>query len=105
MKRSWRGCSTRTAPPPSDTGTNVWNTALLIGWDEPGGTYDHVPPGPVPPPDPSAPAGEFGFTFDRSGYRVPAIIVSPWVESGSVYNDEYRHTSLIATLAQDLGTR
>jgi phospholipase C len=21
---------------------NVWNTTLLIGWDEPGGTYDHV---------------------------------------------------------------
>jgi phospholipase C len=89
----------------SQSGTNVWNTALLIGWDEPGGTYDHVPPGPVPPPDPAAPAGEFGFTFDRSGYRVPAIIVSPWVEQGSVYNEEYRHTSLIATLrkAWDLG--
>jgi phospholipase C len=82
----------------SDTGANVWNTALLIGWDEPGGTYDHVPPGPVPPPDPSAPPGELDFTFDRSGYRVPAIVVSPWVESGSVYNEEYRHTSLIATL-------
>jgi phospholipase C len=84
----------------SETGANVWNTALLIGWDEPGGTYDHVPPGPVPPPDPSAPPGEFGFTFDRSGYRVPAIIVSPWVEPGSVYNEEYRHTSLIATLCK-----
>jgi phospholipase C len=35
----------------SPAGSNVWNTALLIGWDEPGGTYDHVPPGPVPPPD------------------------------------------------------
>ena len=89
----------------SETGANVWNTTLLIGWDEPGGTYDHVPPGPVPPPDPAAPAGEFGFTFDRSGYRVPAIIVSPWVEPGSVYNEEYRHTSLIATLRKtwDLG--
>jgi phospholipase C len=87
----------------SETGTNVWNTALLIGWDEPGGTYDHVPPGPVPPPDPSAPAGEFGFTFDRSGYRVPAIMVSPWVESGAVYNEEYRHTSLIATLRKTWG--
>jgi phospholipase C len=29
----------------SDTGANVWNTPLLIGWDEPGGTYDHVPRG------------------------------------------------------------
>jgi hypothetical protein len=25
-------------------------------------------------------------------------MVSPWVEPGSVYNQEYRHTSLIATL-------
>ncbi len=89
----------------SPSGTNVWNTALLVGWDEPGGTYDHVAPGPVPPPDAAAPAGELGFTFDRSGYRVPAIIVSPWVEPGSVYNEEYRHTSLIATLrlSWDLG--
>ena len=87
----------------SADGPNVWNTPLLIGWDEPGGTYDHVPPGPVPPPDPAAPAGELGFSFDRSGYRVPAIMVSPWVEPGSVHNEEYRHTSLIATLRKAWG--
>jgi phospholipase C len=87
----------------SESGTNVWNTALLIGWDEPGGTYDHVPPGAVPPPDPSTPPGEFGFTFERSGYRVPAIMVSPWVVPGSVYNEEHRHTSLIATLRKTWG--
>jgi phospholipase C len=87
----------------SPTGPNVWDTALLIGWDEPGGTYDHVPPGPVAPPDPAAPPGECNFTFDRSGYRVPAIMVSPWVESGSVFNDEFRHTSLIATLTKTWG--
>ncbi len=46
-----------------------------------------------------------GFTFDRSGYRVPAVVVSPWVAEGEVFNDEYRHTSLIATLREqwDLG--
>lgn len=89
----------------SPTGSNVWNTTLFIGWDEPGGTYDHVPPGPAVPPDPAAPAGQFGFTFDRSGYRVPAIVVSPWVEPGSVFNAEHRHTSLLATLREswDLG--
>jgi phospholipase C len=84
----------------SPEGSNVWNTALLIGWDEPGGTYDHVPPGPVPPPDPAAPAGQAGFRFDRSGYRVPAILVSPWIAEGAVLNDEYRHSSLIATLRE-----
>lgn len=89
----------------SPDGANVWNTALLIGWDEPGGTFDHVPPGAVPPPQPSAPAGQFGFRFDRSGYRVPAIIVSPWVEPGSVFNSEHRHTSLLATMREqwDIG--
>ena len=89
----------------SETGSNVWNTTLLIGWDEPGGTYDHVPPPSVPPPDPAAPAGQHGFTFDRSGYRVPAVLVSPWIAEGEVFNDEHRHTSLIATLREqwDLG--
>jgi phospholipase C len=84
----------------SSAGSNAFNTTLLIGWDEPGGTYDHVPPGAVPPPDDSAPPGEFGFRFDRSGYRVPAILVSPWLAPGSVFSDEYRHTSLIATLRE-----
>lgn len=87
----------------SETGANVWNTTLFIGWDEPGGTYDHVPPGPVPAPDASAPAGQFDFRFDRSGYRVPAIVVSPWVEPGSVYNEEHRHTSMLATLRERWG--
>lgn len=89
----------------SSEGSNAYNTTFFIGWDEPGGTYDHVPPGPVPPPDPRAPAGQCDFKFDRSGYRVPAIIVSPWVREGIVINDEYRRTSLLATLRKvwDLG--
>jgi phospholipase C len=85
------------------TGSNVWNTTLLIGWDEPGGTYDHVPPPAVPSPDAASSPGELGFAFDRSGYRVPAIIVSPWVAEGDVFNEEYRHTSLIATLREQWG--
>jgi len=62
----------------SEKGSNAFNTMLLVSFDEPGGTYDHVPPGPVPPPDPKAAEPQLGFAFDRSGYRVPAVIVSPW---------------------------
>ena len=82
----------------SPTGSNVYNTMLFVGFDEPGGTYDHVPPGPVVPPHPGAPPGQLGFAFDRSGYRVPAVVVSPWVPERTVCTDEHRHTSLLATL-------
>ena len=36
---------------------------------------------------------------------MPAIIVSPWIDEGTVINDEYRHTSLLSTLRKvwDLG--
>ena len=87
----------------AQVGSNVFNTTLFIGFDEPGGTYDHVAPGPVAPPDTLSSTGELGFKFDRSGYRVPAVIVSPWVAPSSVFTEEYRHTSLIATLREVWG--
>ncbi len=81
--------------------SNVWNTTLFVGWDEPGGTYDHVPPPPVDPPDDHE--GQLGFAFDRSGYRVPAVLISPWVPEETVENEEFRHTSMIATLRKVWG--
>ena len=57
----------------------------------------------MPPPVPSGGPGQLGFGFDRSGYRVPAIIVSPWVPARAVFSDEYRHTSMIATLRKVWG--
>ena len=87
----------------SPTGSNAYNTLLMITFDEHGGTYDHVPPGAVAPPDPAAPAGQMGFTFERSGLRVPAIAVSPWIGANTVINDEYRHTSVIRTLRERWG--
>ena len=47
--------------------------------------------------------GQLDFTFERSGYGVPAIMVSPWVDEGIVVNDEHRHTSMIATLRKVWG--
>ncbi len=84
----------------SERGSNAWNTLLVVTFDEHGGTYDHVPPPLVPPPDPGAPAGEMGFRFDRSGVRVPAIAISAWIPAQTVVTSEYRNTSVIATLRE-----
>ena len=84
----------------SSSGSNYLNTLLMVAFDEAGGTYDHVAPPPAPPPDPAAPAGQMGFTFNRSGQRVPAIAISAWIPQRTVVNDEYRHTSLIRTMRE-----
>ncbi len=43
----------------SPEGSNAYNTTFFIGWDEPGGTYDHVPPGPVHRPTRAHPRGRW----------------------------------------------
>lgn len=79
---------------------NVWNsTVLLIVWDEHGGIFDHETPPMVGHPDgfeSAAPA----FKFDRLGVRVPAVVVSPYVEQGKVDHTVYEHASIPATVAE-----
>ncbi|MFV0432917.1 MAG: alkaline phosphatase family protein [Leucobacter sp.] len=87
----------------SKQGSNYLNTALLITFDEHGGTYDHVPPPQATPPQKGA--GEMGFEFDRLGCRVPAVLVSAHVERGSVFSKEMHHGSLSATLSDRFGIR
>src|SRR5580692_524407 len=77
----------------SPRGSNVYNTLLMVNFDEHGGTFDHVPPPAAVPPVPGAPAGQLGFTFDRSGVRVPAIAISAWIPERTVVSAEYRNTS------------
>jgi phospholipase C len=84
----------------SPNGSNYLNTLLMVTFDEGGGTYDHVAPPPAPPPDPAAPAGQMGFTFNRSGQRVPAIAISAWIPERTVVTEEFRSTSLIQTMRE-----
>lgn len=56
-------------------------TLLVITFDEHGGTFDHWAPPPAVAPDGD---NQQGFDFKRYGVRVPAIFVSPWIESGTV---------------------
>jgi phospholipase C len=82
------------------TSSPQWsNMALFITWDENGGEYDHVPPGPACVPDTIAPilAGtDVGVQggFDRYGFRVPLIVVSPYAKKGYVSHNVYDHTSI-----------
>jgi phospholipase C len=77
------------------------NILLVIMYDEHGGCYDHVlsPQGAATPD--SAP-GQEGFKFDRFGVRVPMVVVSPYVQPGTVFRSNtstpYDHTSILATL-------
>ncbi|KAK3198354.1 hypothetical protein Dsin_021769 [Dipteronia sinensis] len=86
-----------------------WNEMLfLIVYDEHGGFYDHVPTPVtgVPNPDDIIGPEPFNFKFDRLGVRVPAILVSPWIEPGTVLHrpsgpeatSEFEHSSIAATL-------
>jgi phospholipase C len=89
----------------SKTGSNALNTVLLLTFDEHGGTYDHVPPPRAVPPSGKPEPGEMGFTFDRLGLRVPAIVVSAYTRAGSVIHDEMHHGSIIHTLCQQHGLK
>jgi phospholipase C len=73
------------------------NTLLVICYDEHGGTYDHVLPPKITPDGITDP--QSGFQFDRLGIRVPAIFISPWIDSGTLIHTQYEHASIPATVA------
>ncbi len=89
----------------SATGSNHLNTTLLVTFDEHGGTYDHVAPPPAVPPDGKGAPGQMGFTFRRSGVRIPTLAISAWIPERTVVTDTFRATSLLATMRErfDLG--
>jgi phospholipase C len=84
-------------------GRNWEKTLFVITYDEHGGCYDHTPPPPAVPPDPHRLSGQFGFAFDRLGVRVPTVVVSPYIEAGTVVNTLFDHTSIIKTITRRWG--
>ncbi|MBZ5677173.1 MAG: hypothetical protein LAP61_23255 [Acidobacteriia bacterium] len=84
---------------------DVWkSTILVIVYDEHGGLYDHVtPPAAVSPDgkiaqDPGENVAQIPpFDFKRLGIRVPAVIVSAYIDPGQIDSTVYDHTSVIAT--------
>lgn len=70
------------------------STVFIVYYDEHGGFYDHVPP-----PRIGHRTGD-GFQFDNMGPRIPAIVCSPLVKSGSVCHECFDHTSVLQLLAE-----
>ena len=103
------------------------HTMLIWVYDEHGGYYDHVPPPPAVPPDDvlggSVLASRNALTatlgrmrprlvegnenldqgprrYDRYGFRVPAVIVSPYARPGYVCSGTFDHTSVLKLLEE-----
>jgi len=70
--------------------SSAWdNSVYVISWDDWGGWYDHVPPPQV--------------DADGYGFRVPAIIVSPYARSGTIDNTTYDFTSILKFIEDNWG--
>ena len=76
-----------------------WEKSLLVVlYDEHGGFFDRKPPTRwVPNPD-GKDSTNPAFDFGRLGPRVPAVLVSPYIEKGQLDSTVYEHASLPATI-------
>ena len=76
----------------------AWPRTLLVWtFDEGGGYYDHVPPPPAVAPDDIPPLQLPMYDgFARYGFRVPAVVVSPWSRPDHVTSVVHDHTSILA---------
>ncbi len=90
---------------------DLWSsTVFILTYDENDGFFDHVPP-MTPPPGTldefvslHSPGGTPGGGLNiGSGFRVPAIVVSPWTVGGFVCSDPLDHTSALRFLEHFTG--
>jgi phospholipase C len=75
------------------------HTVLFLTYDEHGGYYDHVPPPAAIVPDgvqPILTSTDVPAAFDRYGFRVPTIVISPWAKPRYVSRITQDHTSITA---------
>ena len=91
----------------------VWeHTLFVVTYDEHGGCYDHctenLQSGSALTPDPSQPPKphQYGFQFDRFGVRVPTLLISPYIEAGSIHRAPldskypFDHTTIIKSVKE-----
>ncbi|MBK8942934.1 MAG: alkaline phosphatase family protein [Polyangiaceae bacterium] len=67
------------------------NVLFIVTYDEHGGFFDHVAP-------PKAADDRAAEGFDQLGFRVPSLIMGPYVRPGHVSSVQYDHTSIMKHL-------
>lgn len=74
------------------------DSVFILTYDEGGGLYDHVLPARETPPDNIAPklsSTDQPGSFNESGFRVPLIVISPWVKPSFVSHTTRDYTSML----------
>lgn len=72
-------------------------TLFIVTYASHGGFYDHVPPARIRH---EGPRDARYSPFETTGVRVPAIVVSPHVERGTVFHGTLDHTSILQLVAE-----
>jgi phospholipase C len=79
--------------------SSAWHDSIFIlAYDEGGGLYDHVPPFTVVPPDnvpPQLGPNDLPGDFTLSGFRVPLMVISPFVKPHFVSHTNRELTSIL----------
>jgi phospholipase C len=75
-------------------------SVLIITYDEHGGFFDHIQP---PPLITRQGHGERYDHFTTLGVRVPALIISPFVDEGRPFHGILDHTSILKLFAEKFG--
>lgn len=66
-----------------------WHSLFVLTWDDWGGWYDHVPPPQV--------------DSEGLGFRVPALMISPYAPAGSIDSTTYDFTSILRFIESNWG--
>jgi phospholipase C len=71
-------------------------TLFIITYDEHGSFYDHVAP-------PAVGAEETREEFRQLGFRVPSLVIGPYIKKNYVSHVQYDHVSFLSTITRRLG--
>ncbi len=79
---------------------NFRRGAMVVNYDEWGGFYDHVSPMAVPDDRSSR---KLSKSFGITGFRTPAVAISPWARRGHVSHAAMTHVSILKLISYRFG--